>query len=358
MDLAIVIVSYNVRELLRGCLTSIGQSLAAAPQLRAAVWVVDNASADSSAAQVQAEFPHVHLVASAENLGFAGGNNLALRMLGLQATGVGQAKPPRSNDFSRSEAQMRPKSPLRSADTAPRYVLLLNPDTVVQGDALAQMVGFLDAAPQAGGCGAQLAYPDGRFQHGAFRFPTLAQIACDFFPPPGRLNQPLLDSRLNGRYSRQHYQQGQPFPVDFVLGATLMVRTAAIREVGLLDESYFMYCEEMDWQRRLAAAGWPMFCTPAAHVVHYGGASTSQFRGAMLAALWRSRFQYFQRYHSPAFTWLAGRLVQWGARAEARRARRLAPPNLDRRLAAYQEIELIARQKPSPRQPGFPPTRE
>ena len=92
-----------------------------------------------------------------------------------------------------------------------------------------------------------VAYADGSFQHGAFRFPSLAQIALDFFPPPGRLNQPVLDSRLNGRYSRD-LRSGQPFRVDFVLGAALMVRGEALRQVGLLDEGYFMYCEEMDWQ--------------------------------------------------------------------------------------------------------------
>lgn len=348
MDLAIIIVSYNVRDLLRNCLTSVEQSLVASPHLRSAVWVVDNASADGSAAMVQTEFPRVRLIASAENLGFAGGNNLALRLMGLAA----ETRAAQPEEVTRRTPQpanehaplFQHASPVAD-DVPPRYILLLNPDTVVQGDALARMVAFLDDTPHAGGCGAQLVYPDGHFQHGAFRFPSLAQIAFDLFPPPGRLNQPLLNSRLNGRYSRRQYQAGRPFPVDFVLGAALMVRTAAIQQIGLLDEGYFMYCEEMDWQRRLTAAGWAIFCVPTAHVVHVGGASASQFRGPMLVALWRSRLRYFQLYHSPTFNRQAGWLIRLGMRAEARRARRLAPPDLDQRLAAYREVTLLAQHR-------------
>ncbi|MCS6842713.1 MAG: glycosyltransferase family 2 protein [Caldilineales bacterium] len=324
MDLAIVIVSYNVRELLAACLRSVEASLAASPQLQAETWVVDNASADGSAEMVAQRFPWVRLVASAENLGFAAANNVALRRLGLAP-----------------QADEHPPAADR-AQQAPRYMALLNPDTEVQGDALAQMVAFLDTHPQAGGCCPRLTYPDGRFQHAAFRFPGLSQIALDFFPPPGRFNGPILDSRLNGRYPHRAYEAGKPFPVDFALGAALTVRSAAIRQVGLLDEGYFMYCEEMDWQRRLAAAGWPMYCVPTAHVVHHGGASTGQFRSAMFVALWRSRFRYFRRYHGTAFNRLAGWLVRLGLHAEARRATRSAPPDLEQRLAAYRAVEAMA----------------
>lgn len=333
MDLAIVVVSYNVRELLRGCLASVADSLSQTPTLHAGVWVVDNASADGSAAMVQAQFPGVHLVALHENLGFATGNNLALRLLGFRPAG---------DEAVRSASLPLPDDPALRPPAPPRYVMLLNPDTVVVADALGQMVRFLDNHPRVGGCGAQLRYPDGRFQHGAFRFPSLAQVAFDFYPPPGRLNRPVLDSRCNGRYSLRLYQQARPFPVDFVLGATLTLRAAAIEQGGLLDEGYFMYCEEMDWQRRLRMAGWPMACVPAAQVVHYGGASTSQFRGPMFVALWRSRFRYFGRYHGPLFNRALAALVRRGVQAEARRARRQNPPDLAQRLAAYAEVAQLA----------------
>ncbi len=166
----------------------------------------------------------------------------------------------------------------------------------------------MDETPQAGACGAQLFYADDSLQHGAFRFPGLAQLALDFFPPPGRLNQTVLDSRLNGRYPHGLYNADLPFPVDFVLGATLMVRSEVLRQIGLLDEGYFMYCEEMDWQRR---------------VMHVAGASSSQFRSRSFVALWQSRLRYYRRYHSPAFNRAAARLLRAGLRACA--LKRVAP---------------------------------
>lgn len=331
MDLAIIIVSYNVQALLHACLVSLFASLARTPELAAEVWVVDNASADGSAAMVAAEFPPVRLVASPDNLGYTAGNNLALQLMGFTPVG-GEARPLTAYAWAAG---------LPRSATQPRHVWLLNPDTVVQGDAPAQLVRFLDETTQAGACGAQLSYADGSFQHGAFRFPGLAQLGLDFFPPPGRLNQPVLDSRLNGRYSHRLVAAGQPFPVDFVLGATLMARGETLRQVGLLDESYFMYCEEMDWQRRAQRAGWSVHCVPGARVVHVAGASSSQFRSRSFVALWQSRLRYFERYHGPLFNRAAAGLIRAGLRAEARRARRQNPPDLDQRLAAYRAVEAL-----------------
>ncbi len=329
MDLAIVIVSYNTRELLRGCLGSVFASLGDARALEAGVWVVDNASADGSAAMVREAFPAVRLIALADNLGFSGGNNLALRALGFQPAG---------RELVRTGQLALPDDPALTLPEPPHHVLLLNSDTEVQADALARLVAFLDATPRAGACGPQLLYPDGRFQHGAFRFPGLAQTALDLFPPPGRLDAALMDSRLNGRYPRGLIAAGEPFPVDFVLGASLTVRGAAIRQAGLLDEGYFMYCEEMDWQQRLARTGWEVYCVPAAQVVHHGGASTSQFRAAMFTVLWQSRLRYFARYHGTLTNRLLHGLIRAGMSAESSRARASAPPDLDDRLRAYATV--------------------
>lgn len=331
MDLAIIIVSYNVQALLHACLASLFASLARTPELAAEVWVVDNASADGSAAMVAEAFPTARLIASPDNLGYTAGNNLALQLMGFTPVG-GEARPLTAYAWAAG---------LPRSASQPRHVWLLNPDTVVQGDAPAQLVHFLDATPRAGACGAQLSYPDGSFQHGAFRFPGLAQLGLDFFPPPGRLNRPLLDSRLNGRYSHRLVAAGQPFAVDFVLGATLMARGEALRQVGLLDESYFMYCEEMDWQRRAQRAGWSVHCVPGARVMHVAGASSSQFRSRSFVALWQSRLRYFHRYHGALFNQTASRLIRSGLRAEARRARRQNPPDLDQRLAAYRAVEAL-----------------
>ena len=318
LRLAIIIVNWNVRELLAGCLTAVAASQRP-PEQSWEVWVVDNASADGSADMVANEFPWVRLLRSVENLGFAAGNNAALRQIGFGAT----------------------------APTGPRpdFVLLLNPDTAVAPTAIAAMVQFLTDHPQAGGCGAQLAYGDGQFQHGAFRFPDLWQLFFDFSPLHGR----LLASRLNGRYPRAWYAAGQPFPIDAALGAALMARGQAIQAVGLLDEHFFMYCEEIDWCWRLHDAGWPLWCVPAARVTHFEGQSTRQFRGEMIVALWRSRLRLYALRYGPLRRRVARTMVRVGMALESRRARQqaargaLTAEELAPRLDACRRVAALAR---------------
>jgi GT2 family glycosyltransferase len=219
--------------------------------------------------------------------------------------------------LSSSKQPLRPLSPLWQENSAPELVLLLNPDAEPVGAAIGEMARFLEAHPAVGGVGARLEYPDGRFQHGAFAFPGLAQLWFDLFPPrPAR----LLDSRLNGRYPRSQYDAGTPFPIGFALGASLMVRRAAIDAAGLLDEGYFMYAEEVDWCWRMQRAGWPFFCVPAARVIHHGGASTRQFRSQSTLNLWRSRRRLYDRFYGPAKRAAARGIVRLGMLAEARRA--------------------------------------
>lgn len=306
MSLAVIIVSYNVRDLLRACLRATYDSLAASPELQAEVMVVDNASTDASAEMVAAEFPQARLTVSSKNLGFAGGNNLALRALGF-ADG---------------------------RDARPDFVLLLNPDAEPQGEALARMVDFLKRNPHAGGVGPRLSYPDGRFQHSAFAFPGLTQLWFDFFKPRPRR---LLESRWNGRYPLSLYDADEPFPVDFVLGAALMTRRETIDAVGLMDEGYFMYAEEVDWCWRMQRAGWPFYCAPAAHVIHHGGASAGQFRARSFVNLWRSRKRLYERFYTPAQLAIAGGIVRLGMGAEASSAHRAA------RRGEIGEVELMQR---------------
>jgi N-acetylglucosaminyl-diphospho-decaprenol L-rhamnosyltransferase len=312
MDLTIITVSYNTRDLLVDCLESALAGLAQSG-LDGDVWVVDNASADGSAETVRQRFPSVSLVAHDENIGFAAGNNLALQAMGFGT----QAKP--------------------------RHVLFLNPDTRVAGDALGALVRFLDRTPSAGAAGARLIHGDGGFQHSAFAFPGLAQIFLDFFP----LHHRLLDSRLNGRYPRELYESGRPFPVDHPLGAALMVRGDTLAQVGGFDEQYFMYCEEIDLCRRIKKAGWEIYCVPAAEVVHLVGQSTQQFRDTMYVALWRSRFLMFEAHENASFRWCARRLVRLGVWAETRRARaahrrgEIDAEQLQQRLAAFREVVAV-----------------
>jgi GT2 family glycosyltransferase len=262
---------------------------------------------------VRQQFPGVRLLAHPQNLGFAAGNNLALRAM----------------DFGQG--------------AGPRHVLFLNPDTRALGDALGEMVRFLDSTPGAGAVGARLVHGDGSFQHSAFAFPGLAQIALDLFP----LHHRLLNSRLNGRYPRRLYEAGQPFQVDHPLGAALMVRGETLAQAGGFDERFFMYCEEIDLCRRIKATGWHIYCLPGAEIVHLVAQSTRQFRDRMFVALWRSRFLMFETHQSQAFCWLARRLVRVGMWAGGRRAgaahRRgqISADELAGRLAAYREVAAL-----------------
>ena len=240
MDLGIVIVSYNTAQLTADCLTSVLAELERT-QLQAHICVVDNASSDGSAAMVRERFPQIDLVASDQNLGFAAGTNVGLARL----------------------SKLEPH---------PRYALLLNPDTIVLENAFAHLCDFLDRHPRAGIVGAQLAYGDGSFQHSAFHFPTLPMALFDFWT----INHRLVNSWLNGRYARRLYEGKTPFVVDHPLGASMMVRAEAVADVGLLDEGFWMYCEEIDWCWRMRKQGWRACCVPAAHVIHHAGQSSKQ----------------------------------------------------------------------------------
>lgn len=301
-DLSTVIVSWNVKELLRCCLESIFQH--PIPGIQLEVFVVDNASSDGSAEMVRKRFPQVHLIENEENLGFAAANNQAI---------------------SRSQGQ---------------YILLLNPDTIVCDDALIRLMDFLEANPEVGIAGPKLIHPDGRLQHSAFTFPTLLMAFLDFFP----IHHRLIDSPLNGRYPRSLYKAGEPFPIDHPLGACLLVRKEAIDRVGPLDEGFFIYCEEIDWCIRIKKAGWQIYCVPQAEVVHYVAQSTQQSRDEMFVQLWKSRYLLFAKHYSRFYQWVARRIVGLGLWREKRKAQtayrqgEISKLKLESRLAAYQQV--------------------
>lgn len=320
-DLAIIIVSWNVCRLLRACLRSLRSALTetGGQGLEASIWVVDNASTDGSAEMVRREFPQVRLLPSETNLGFAAGNNLALRALGFD-NGRGRTPPP--------------------------AILLLNPDTEVLPGALSALLACLERYPRAGIAGARLQYGDGRFQHGAFAFPGLWQVAIDLFPRLSRLSE----SRLNGRYPRKLYEAAEPFPIDHPLGAAMLVRREAIFEAGLLDESYHMYVEEVDWSWRIKAAGWRAYCVPGARIVHHEGQSTGQIRAESFINLWRSRKRFYDRHYGRLKVRLIRRLVLAGMRGQTRLAQAEAARGeipgeaLAQRLEAYRQVAEVWRE--------------
>ncbi|HYO87112.1 MAG TPA: glycosyltransferase family 2 protein [Candidatus Limnocylindrales bacterium] len=307
-DLAVIIVSWNVRALVLEALNSLYADLDASG-LHAQVLLVDSASSDGTTDAVRAAFPQTRVFAETGNLGFVRGNNLALRALGLDQP--------------------------TAAKQAPRAVYLLNPDTITQPGATRALFDALFAERRTGLVGARLSYADGAFQHGAFAFPGLRQLWAELFPTPGRWRE----GRFNGRYRRTDYDGNAPFPVDFVLGAAMMLRAEAIRDAGLFDEGFTMYCEEIDWAWRLRRIGWEARCVPAAHVVHLGGQSSGQIRPQSLVHLWTSRLRLFDLYYPAPKRWLAHQMVRLGTRRLARDA--VARGESPEVIAAYEHIRAL-----------------
>lgn len=306
-----VVVSYNTCALLRDCLQSAREST-----LRVRIVVVDNASRDGSAAMVRREFPEVGLIANAQNRGFAAGTNQGL-------------------------AAVRPVSD---------FVLLLNPDARLLPGALEALVGFLQQHPRVGVAGARLVYPDGRHQHAAFRFPTLAMALFDLMPPRGPLLGRLYDSYLNGRYPEEH--GATPFPIDHPLGAVMLMRRQTLDEVGLFDEGYWLYSEEVDWCYRCRQAGWAIWQVPAAQVVHVAGASSSQFKGRSFIALHAARLRFEHKWRSPIHQAWYGRLISVGMVVVTLQTwadwlrRGLTTDDLRARLLAYGMVARAVRDSP------------
>ncbi len=245
MDLAILIVSWNVRDLLRNCLHSVHEALAGTA-LRWRALVVDNASTDGSTQMVRQEFPDVTVLELAENRGFAGGNNEGMRLLGLAGD-----------------------TPTSSPGEA---VLLLNADAEVEPGAIATMVEHMAAHPEVGVIGPRLRFADGSKQPSRRRFPTVGTLFWE---------STVLERWWPGNpWARRYHRADRPDDVeqevDWLVGACLLVRAEAIRQAGLLDEGYFLYFEELEWCRRIRQAGWKIVYLPAAQAVHHEGRSTEQ----------------------------------------------------------------------------------
>jgi N-acetylglucosaminyl-diphospho-decaprenol L-rhamnosyltransferase len=266
-DLSIIIVNWNVRDLLAACLRSLEYER---DRLVLQVIVVDSHSADDSVAMVRRDFPWVELIVCEENIGFPRGNNLGLQ---------------RANG---------------------RYVLLLNPDTEVVGAALSTMMAHMEAHPTVGALGPQLLNPDGTVQSSRRRFPTLATALFE-----STWLEPFAPASILRHYYMQDVADGETAEVDWVTGACLLVRRDVVEEIGGLDEDYFMYSEELDWCRRIKAAGWQIVYLPMAQVIHYVGKSSEQAVTARHINFQRAKLRYFYKYHGPVTAWLLRLFVLW-----------------------------------------------
>jgi N-acetylglucosaminyl-diphospho-decaprenol L-rhamnosyltransferase len=253
-EIAVAIVNYNTRDDLRACLASVQQT--GAPE----VVVVDNASADGSAAMIQEEFPAVILCANQANTGYGSAANQAIR---------------------RCQAE---------------HVLLLNSDTLIQPKTLDILDNYLSNHSQVAIAGPRLHNPDGTLQPSAYPFPTPLHIFLEE-STLGRLirHLPWLRQRYLRTWSHDYIR-----PVPWLLGAALAIRRQPFTAIGGFDTSYFMYAEETDLCYRLRAAGWDIHFVPDATIVHTGGASTRQYRTAMAVQFFTS-IRHFYRQH---YSWL------------------------------------------------------
>ncbi|MGH2538682.1 MAG: glycosyltransferase family 2 protein [Candidatus Promineifilaceae bacterium] len=270
LDLGIVVVNYNVCELLRRCLASVFASQGA---VTFRVCVVDNASADGSVAMLEAEFPQVELVANTANVGYPAANNQGLRHLG--------------------------------AAGRPRHYLLLNPDTEVPPAGLSRLVAYLDARPTIGVLGPRVALADGSLDLACRRgFPT---PETSFYRMIG-LSRLFPRSARFGRYNMTFLDEFETAEVDSVVGACMLVRGAAVDKVGLLDERFWMYGEDLDWAKRIKDAGWKVVYYPEVTVRHVKGASSRQNDRAQ-TEFHRAMLIFYYKHYRPATGWLLHLLV-------------------------------------------------
>lgn len=251
MDLSIAVVSWNTRELLDQCLKSIYDTSSG---IEVETIVVDNASTDGSAEMVRVKYSGVKLIENTGNVGFAKANNQAFEV------------------------------------SSGRYFLLLNPDTICLPGALPDLVSFLDRNPKTGAVGPLVLNSDRTLQYSWAKFPGLLSEAF------GKLDRRIESSGLIPK-TAEDLRTIDPFETDWIGGCCLMIRREAVEQVGLMDESFFMYNEETDWCYRLNKAGWGVCVDPQAEIVHLGGQSSEQVPVETRCRLAESKLRFFAKHY-------------------------------------------------------------
>lgn len=246
MKLSVVIVNYNVRQYLTACIDSVALAL---KDVESEVFVVDNNSTDDSAEVIARDYPWVHLINNIENIGFSKANNIAIR----QSMG--------------------------------EYVLLLNPDTVVAEDTIRNVLTFMDEHPEAGAAGVKMHNADG----------TLASESRRAIPTPWVAARKMLG--FTRRYYMSHLSWDEPGQIQVVSGAFFMVRRKALDQIGLLDEDFFMYGEDIDLSYRLLKGGWQNWYLPYS-IIHYKGQSTKKSDFRYVHVFYQAMLIFFRKHYS------------------------------------------------------------
>lgn len=264
-DIGIVILNWNTKELLKRTIETVLASIGA---FTYQLVVVDNASSDGSADMVAETFPQVMLIRSEINGGYPYGNNLGFRWLGFHDDGT-------------------------TEPTAPRYALLLNPDTELPPTALYEMIQYMDAHPEIGIAGPKLTLIDGSLDLACRRsFPT---PLVSFYRFSG-LSRLFPKNAEFSRYNMTHVDPDQVLEVDSVVGAYMQIRKEAIQQTGLLDETFFMYGEDLDWAYRIKQVGWKVFYYPKVEVKHVKRAASSQSKKAQFE-FYRAMLIFYRKHY-------------------------------------------------------------
>lgn len=256
MDLSVIIVSYNVRNFLEKCLISVRK---ASENLDCEIFVVDNKSTDGSCSMVEAEFPEVKLIKNRVNRGYSSANNQALKT----ASG--------------------------------RYVLLLNPDTIVKENTFRSCISFMDSHPDAGATGVRMINGKGKFLPESKR--ALPTPGTAFFKMSG-LSYLFPKSRLFNRYNLGHLDSMQISKADVISGAFMFLRAEAVAKTGLLDEEFFMYGEDIDYSYRLLKAGYNNYYFPDAEIIHFKGESTKKENIKAVVNFYKAMAIYVRKHYT------------------------------------------------------------
>jgi O-antigen biosynthesis protein len=268
MDVSVVIVNYNVRDFLKNALLSLKRSLEGMP---AEIFVVDNASDDGSVEMMHADFPEVHLIENTTNAGFAKANNQALE----QCTG--------------------------------RYLLLLNPDTLIQEDTVRTLIRFFEKHPDAGMAGCKILNPDGTLQLPCRRsFPT-PWVA---FTKVSGLSALFPKSKLFAKYNLTYLDPDGTYEVDAISGSFMMLRRSVYEAIGGLDETFFMYGEDLDWCYRVQKSGWKLYYVPETKIIHYKGESTKRSSIDEVKVFYNAMRLFVHKHHTGSFVFEA--IIQLG----------------------------------------------
>ncbi|MGV2963545.1 glycosyltransferase family 2 protein [Paenibacillus sp. AGC30] len=269
-DASIIIVNYNTRQLTLDCLASV---YATHTSYRLEIIVIDNASHDGSVEAIREVYPSVQLIANNHNTGFAVANNQGIKVA------IG------------------------------RYILLLNSDTVIQPDTLQTMVGFMDRHPEMGASGCKVILPDGSLDKACKRgFPT---PSASFYYAFG-ISRLFPDRPKFNQYQLGHLSPDDEYPVDCLVGAFMLVRRETIEQVGGLDETFFMYGEDIDWCYRIKEAGWGIFYYPRTYIVHYKGGSARRKPLKITYEFHRAMWVFHRKHYAKKYNLLTNTAVWVG----------------------------------------------